>query len=166
MPGGTDPAERRPAMAPTETWDAWDVEHTGTGVRIEVKQSSALQTWSGQSPAKTNPRFDISIREWDWLRCTHGEYHSFRSKGTRFADVLGVRLAREVRPRVRGSSQGLPLGVLRGAGDRTPGRSAVDRTQPVARSCPAVYVPFPGGPGYGSDSGWLIPTEGEHHPRP
>ncbi len=29
-------------MAPTETWDAWDVEHTGTGVRIEVKQSSAL----------------------------------------------------------------------------------------------------------------------------
>ncbi|MCY4622485.1 MAG: hypothetical protein OXD34_11735 [bacterium] len=71
----------------TETWDAWDVEHTGTGVRIEVKQSSALQIWSGQSPTKTNPRFDISIREWDWLRCTHGEYHSFRSAGLRSADV-------------------------------------------------------------------------------
>lgn len=73
----------------TETWDAWDVEHTGTGARLEIKQSSFLQSWSGPSSATTeaNPRFDISSREWDWSRCAHGEYHNSPSEGGRSADV-------------------------------------------------------------------------------
>ena len=73
----------------TETWDAWDVEHSETGARIEVKQSSALQNWSGPSSAKAeaSPRFDISVREWDWLRCAQDEYHSFPSEGGRSADA-------------------------------------------------------------------------------
>ncbi len=77
-----------PRWCLTETWDAWDVEHPD-GARVEVKQSSALQSWSGPSSAKTeaSPRFDISIREWDWLRCSRGEYHNFPSDGRRSADV-------------------------------------------------------------------------------
>lgn len=77
-----------PRWCLTETWDAWDVEHPD-GARVEVKQSSALQSWSGPSSAKTeaSPRFDISIREWDWLMCSRGEYHNFPSDGRRSADV-------------------------------------------------------------------------------
>ena len=72
----------------TETWDAWDVEHPA-GARVEVKQSSALQSWSGPLSGRTeaSPRFDISIRDRDWLRCALGEYHNFPSEGRRSADV-------------------------------------------------------------------------------
>ena len=70
----------------TESWDPWDVEHPN-GARIEVKQSSALQSWSRSSPANTNPRFDISISEWCWVRCDQGEYHSVPTEGRRLADV-------------------------------------------------------------------------------
>lgn len=67
----------------TDTWDSWDVEHARTGARLEVKQSSALQIWHGPSGAKAaaNPRFDISTREWVWLECAQGKYHTFRSGG-------------------------------------------------------------------------------------
>lgn len=73
----------------TETWDSWDLEHPVNGARLEVKQSSALQSWHGPSAAKTaaNPRFDISIPEWVWMRCSEGEYHNYRSGGRRPADA-------------------------------------------------------------------------------
>ncbi len=59
-----------PRWSLTESWNAWDVEHSDTDARIEVKQSSALQSWSNTSPAKASiPRFDISGHEWVWLKC-------------------------------------------------------------------------------------------------
>ena len=70
----------------TESWDPWDVEHPD-GARIEVKQSSALQSWSRPSPTNTNPRFDISISEWYWVGCDQDDYHSVPTEGRRLADV-------------------------------------------------------------------------------
>ena len=40
----------------TETWELWDLEHT-TGVKLEVKQSAAAQSWPGP-PSK--PVFNIA----------------------------------------------------------------------------------------------------------
>jgi len=78
-----------PRWSLTETWDSWDVEHSETGARVEVKQSSALQSWSETSPAKTeaSPSFDISAPKWVWTRGAQGKYHSFPSGGRRAADV-------------------------------------------------------------------------------
>jgi hypothetical protein len=41
-------------------WRGWDFEHP-SGLRLEVKQSAARQTWTGTRKA-TNPIFDIRMR--------------------------------------------------------------------------------------------------------
>jgi hypothetical protein len=51
-------------------WRGWDFEHS-SGSRLEVKQSAARQTWTGQRPA-TKPIFDIRVRSGyfegaDWI---------------------------------------------------------------------------------------------------
>lgn len=48
----------------TGTWDMWDLEHS-TGARIEVKASSALQTWTTDTPS-LSPSFDIKPRKEFW----------------------------------------------------------------------------------------------------
>lgn len=46
-------------------WSGWDLEHTKSGARIELKQSAARQTWT-DGPARvgkpTKPVFDIEER--------------------------------------------------------------------------------------------------------
>lgn len=47
-----------------DDWLPWDIEHTASGARIEVKQSAARQPW--QLPDVCNsrsPRFDIAPRQ-------------------------------------------------------------------------------------------------------
>lgn len=56
----------------TEGWDwaPWDIEHA-SGVRIEVKQSAARQSWDRTEIApdrRTNARFDIAPRSGYWPR--------------------------------------------------------------------------------------------------
>ncbi|MCY3539270.1 MAG: hypothetical protein OXH10_05415, partial [bacterium] len=78
-----------PRWCLTETWDSWDVEDLKTGARVEVKQSSVLQSWSGTSSAKTkaSPRFDISAPKWVWAKNAQGKYQFVCSQGRRPSDV-------------------------------------------------------------------------------
>lgn len=50
-------------------WTGWDIEHA-SGVRVEVKQSAALQPWSGHFANRTGApqtrRFDIAPRTGFW----------------------------------------------------------------------------------------------------
>ena len=58
-------SELRPPWSLTGTWDAWDLEQTESGARIEIKQSAALQTWSAPNDAPSggaSPSFDIAPR--------------------------------------------------------------------------------------------------------
>ena len=59
-----------PRWSLTATWDAWDLEHNNSRARIEVKQSSCLQSWSPGSPTagivKSNASFDIRPRAGYW----------------------------------------------------------------------------------------------------
>ena len=73
----------------TESWDPWDIEHPETGARLEIKQSSALQSWRRPSPNKTgsNPRFDISPHDSYWWECPGGEFHMLSTEFQRYADV-------------------------------------------------------------------------------
>ena len=49
-------------------WAAWDIE-SESGVRLEVKQAAARQTWDRDAPArKRSPRFDIAPRTGYWTR--------------------------------------------------------------------------------------------------
>ena len=55
----------------TDGWDwaAWDCEHIPTGVRLEIKQAAARQSWDGErSPDRRNPFFDIAHRKGYWTR--------------------------------------------------------------------------------------------------
>ncbi len=45
-------------------WDGWDCEHK-SGLRLEVKQSAAAQTW-GSGTNRSFPRFDIAPRKGFW----------------------------------------------------------------------------------------------------
>ena len=48
-------------------WAAWDIEHTASGARLEIKQSAARQTWDGESVRRRrNPSFDIGPRKGYW----------------------------------------------------------------------------------------------------
>ncbi len=70
----------------TQSWDSWDLVHSETLARLEVKQSSLLQAWSGK-PRKTSPNFDISPKTgFDW-RCPEGEFHWHNIEKQRLADV-------------------------------------------------------------------------------
>ena len=58
-------SELRPPWSLTGTWAAWDLEQAESGARIEIKQSSALQTWSGPNAVPSSgasPTFDIAPR--------------------------------------------------------------------------------------------------------
>jgi hypothetical protein len=49
----------------SKDWAGWDFEHAESGVRLEVKQSSARQTWTAPFQP-TSPRFDIRARTGYW----------------------------------------------------------------------------------------------------
>ncbi len=59
-----------PRWSLTATWDAWDLEHQSSRARIEVKQSSCLQSWSPRSSTagmvKSSASFDIRPRTGYW----------------------------------------------------------------------------------------------------
>ncbi len=83
----------------TEPWAPWDLEHARTGARLEVKQSSRLQSWS--SPDSTNrpayPSFDIATHDTYWTtcsegrnkswKCSEGGYHTISTERQRHADI-------------------------------------------------------------------------------
>ena len=49
-------------------WAAWDLE-SESGVRLEVKQAAARQSWHrGSQAPKRSPRFDIAPRKGYWTR--------------------------------------------------------------------------------------------------
>ncbi len=51
----------------SKDWASWDLEHIPTGLRGEVKQSAAFQTWTASYTAKNAaPRFDIKPRKGYW----------------------------------------------------------------------------------------------------
>ena len=50
-------------MAP---WDSWDLQHGASGVRLEVKQSAAAQSWASTPTRKRRPSFDIAPRTGYW----------------------------------------------------------------------------------------------------
>lgn len=50
-------------------WAAWDCEHLCSGVRLEIKQAAARQTWDGgEALPRSNPRFDIAPRSGYWTK--------------------------------------------------------------------------------------------------
>ena len=66
-------------------WGTWDLENPA-GVRLEVKQSAALQNWGGEEPYETSsaPRFDIKPKTawWDtdeetWIECVERHAHIY-----------------------------------------------------------------------------------------
>lgn len=61
-------------------WDGWDCQHE-SGLRLEVKQSAAAQTWrNGEN--RTPPRFDIAPRKGFW-----GKEERWVSQPGRHADI-------------------------------------------------------------------------------
>lgn len=76
------------ALGPEWKWcsadfAAWDLEHA-SGLRLEVKQSAALQSWSHPGSKASAPRFDIAHRtgRWDgdiWVkgRARHADIYVF-----------------------------------------------------------------------------------------
>lgn len=70
----------------TRSWDPWDVEHSETLARIEVKQSSHLQAWS-RDPQKKQPKFNIPPKASYWWACPKGEFHWLPLNKQRQADV-------------------------------------------------------------------------------
>jgi len=46
----------------SEDWGGWDFERTD-GLKLEVKQSAALQTWAGTGKPPSRASFDIAIRK-------------------------------------------------------------------------------------------------------
>ncbi len=49
----------------SEDWSAWDFERSD-GMRLEVKQSAALQSWHRSGLKRPNPRFDCAARTGRW----------------------------------------------------------------------------------------------------
>ena len=47
-------------------WAAYDFEHS-SGVRVEVKQSAALQTWSAPAGGKRGRSFSIRVPKLEWV---------------------------------------------------------------------------------------------------
>ena len=77
------------ALTWTDGWDwaAWDIEHE-TGVRVEVKQSAARQSWDRSAVAperRAKARFDIAPRL-GYFPADGGDWISFR-KPSRPADI-------------------------------------------------------------------------------
>ena len=70
----------------TESWDSWNIEHPESGARLEVKQSSALQSWRGASD-NSSPRFSIPPSDGYWWQCPEGQFHTLSTEKQRHADV-------------------------------------------------------------------------------
>ncbi len=50
-------------------WAPWDCEHRHTGVRLEIKQAAARQSWDRDGTARRRrPSFDIAPRTGYWAR--------------------------------------------------------------------------------------------------
>lgn len=61
------------ALAPdwrcNDIWDSWDLSHTASSLRMEVKQSAVRQVWDAPASARSRaaaPRFDIRERDQMW----------------------------------------------------------------------------------------------------
>ena len=78
-----------PRWCLTTTWDSWDIEHHASGARIEVKQSSALQSWHTRATGAKGTRGSFGIEPHDnyWWGCPDGEYHTMPTDLHRYADV-------------------------------------------------------------------------------
>lgn len=61
-------------------WASWDFERED-GLRVEVKQSAALQSWHNESRSKATLRFDIRERSGYWHE---GQWHSERRRPADF----------------------------------------------------------------------------------
>lgn len=49
-----------------EGWSGWDFEHVRTGLRLEVKQSAAKQSWKGTPKRSSQPKFSIQTAKVHW----------------------------------------------------------------------------------------------------
>lgn len=47
-------------------WASCDLRHPGTGLRIQVKQSAARQSWHSDEPPPARPRFSIAEKTGRW----------------------------------------------------------------------------------------------------
>ena len=61
------------ALAPdwrcNDIWDSWDLSHTASKLRMEVKQSAVRQVWDAPASERSRaaaPRFDIRERDQMW----------------------------------------------------------------------------------------------------
>jgi hypothetical protein len=57
-----------------DDWAAYDLKHRKVPLRIQVKQSAALQSWSNEDSPIPNPRFSIASKagRWEgskWIEC-------------------------------------------------------------------------------------------------
>ena len=60
-----------PAWECMPGWSMWDLEHSVSKARIEVKQSAKLQTWSrGSTGRASSPSFRIAPTKWYWDNAT------------------------------------------------------------------------------------------------
>jgi hypothetical protein len=49
-----------------EGWSGWDFQHVETGLRLEIKQSAARQSWKGTPKRPSQPRFSIQTAKVHW----------------------------------------------------------------------------------------------------
>lgn len=59
-----------PAWECMPGWSMWDLEHKGSGARVEVKQSAKRQTWSVGSQSAVSSRFGIAPTKSYWDNAT------------------------------------------------------------------------------------------------
>ena len=76
-------------------WAAWDLE-SQSGVRLEVKQAAARQSWDPPETPQRHPRFDIAPRngywtadgsQWKDLRARHADIYVFAWHGESRAEL-------------------------------------------------------------------------------
>ncbi|URW76458.1 hypothetical protein M9980_04360 [Sphingomonas donggukensis] len=53
-----------------DDWGASDLRHVESGLRMQVKQSAALQTWHRDGFSKSSPRFSIKQKTGSWVAST------------------------------------------------------------------------------------------------
>ena len=96
-------SEVLPPWTLTATWDVWDLEQRESGARIEVKQSAAVQTWTGPHRSSAAPSFDIAARSGyypnggsDWIALKQpqrfADVYIMAWHGTTDADLVDHRL--------------------------------------------------------------------------
>ena len=88
-----------PRWGLTGTWDPWDLEHSETRARIEIKQSSILQRWNiSAPPVKSTGRFDIAPHEGYWWTYSDGKTRWVPTDLRRHADIYVFARHCEDRP--------------------------------------------------------------------